>query len=146
MEHSLDTKSSALDEVGSFLSWTLALEKQQRSHPGIPVSRWFHGRKLRVYARVGPACVYLPKTPVVVLANIAVADAWQGQGLFTELVRRLDANAEIRAEATVVEKVANERLAAFLARCGFDAHRLSDLDFPTMTRPRSFRCRRNAVD
>lgn len=110
-------------DIEAYLSWCEDLEAQVHAQGcAMNRSRWFYSERLNVYTRCGWS--YLPSGPAtsVVLANIEVAEAYQGQGLVARLLDRLEGSeVKLRAQFVVVEQVLNPRFAQALARRGYVA-------------------------
>lgn len=134
----MDAVQDFAKDIEAYISWCEDLETQVHAQGrALNRSRWFYSERLNVYTRCGWS--YLPSGPAtsVVLANIEVADAYQGQGLVASLLDRLEGSeVKLRAQFVVVEQVLNPRFAQALARRGYVARTPMEAG-PTLFRARS---------
>lgn len=83
-------------------------------------SRWYKGKLLEVYTRVGCNYEGLENETVICLANVGVTAKYRGKGFFSALLEFLEGHKDqLRATFLIVESVGNSRLASKLEILGF---------------------------
>jgi GNAT superfamily N-acetyltransferase len=117
-----------------FVAWALDFERRCMES-GRPASRYFHADGLELYTRWSKSKLATGGRPTLVLANIEVAPELRGRGLFTGIMERLrDPATPLAAEALYVELVGEKRLAAWLARNGFQQCAIAEEGAPSFYR------------
>lgn len=117
-----------------FVAWALDFERRCMES-GRPASRYFHADGLALYTRWSKSKIATGGRPTLVLANIEVAPELRGRGVFTGIIERLrDPATPLAAEALYVELVGEKRLAAWLARNGFQKCALAEEGAPSFYR------------
>lgn len=107
------------DLAANYVDWALEFERLCMES-GRQASRYFFGEGLSLYTRWSRAKLATHGRPTLVLANIEVAPALRGRGLFTLICGRLmPAGGGLHSEALYVELVGEPRLASWLTRNGF---------------------------
>ena len=118
--HPHTTPSSDVSDLAAkYVTWALEFERSCMES-GHQASRNFFGEGLSLYTRWSRTKLATQGLPTLVLANIEVAPALRGRGLFTLICGRLvSAGSGLHSEALYVELVGEPRLASWLTRNGF---------------------------
>lgn len=110
------------DAIALILHDLHALESWSRT-PGELVRRHIYATDVHLYVRINPRhCGADKLLRSLVLADINIAGHKQRQGLFTRLLRRLEAELPaLNVQALVVENIGNPHLRAYLERIGYQS-------------------------
>ncbi|MNG17264.1 hypothetical protein D3C84_1012410 [compost metagenome] len=114
-----DDIDKAIDQILTYLK---VLESWSRT-PDELVRRHLYAPDIHLYVRINPRhCGADKLLRSLVLADINIAGHKQRQGVFTRLLRRLEAELPaLNVEALVVENVGNPHLLAYLERIGYQS-------------------------
>lgn len=114
------------DETGQAIEQIIAelhaLESWSRT-PGELVRRHIYAPDIHLYVRINPRhCGEDKLLRSLVLADINIAGHRQRQGVFTRLLRALEAEIPaLNVQALVVENIGNPHLRAYLERIGYQS-------------------------
>jgi hypothetical protein len=114
------------DDIGEAIAKILAelhaLESWSRN-PGDLVRRHIYAPDIHLYVRINPRhCGEHKVLRSLVLADINITGHKQRQGVFTRLLRRLEAELPaLNVQALVVENIGNPHLRDYLERIGYQS-------------------------
>lgn len=114
-----DETGKAIEQI---IEWLHVLESWSRT-PGELVRRHIYAPGIHLYVRINPRhCGEDKLLRSLVLADINIAGDRQRQGVFTRLLRALEAELPaLNVQALVVENVGNPHLRAYLERIGYQS-------------------------
>lgn len=114
------------DDIGEAIDKILAdlhaLESLSRTGYGM-VRKHIYAPDIHLYVRINPRhCGENKLLRSLVLADINIAGHKQRQGVFTRVLRRLEAELPaLNVQALVVENIVNPHLRAYLERIGYQS-------------------------
>lgn len=112
--HTQESIDRVVENIGNLID-----QVQQKKH-FFSVSAWQSFRPIDLYARVQYRLCDGQSFRVITIANIEIAEQFQRQGIFKELLVNLEQPAKLRNfDAIVVESLNNHDLRDYLLRIGF---------------------------